>query len=412
MAQTLHNVDDHIARVAQLVGIAKIAAVPLADADGLILAEDLIATVSLPNFDNSAMDGYAVRNADIVGATQAAPVELPVSADIPAGRTDVLTLAPGTAARIMTGSMMPAGADCVVPVEATNAANTGPVPATVRINAVSNVGQHVRTAGEEAVAGDLALAAGTILTPTALGLAAALGHPTVTVFRRPRVLVLSTGSELISSGDPLQPGQIYESNSYMLVAAVKRIGAEARSLTLVPDDVESFMSSLQTAASEADLIITSGGVSAGAYEVVKDGLSSTGSVDFLKVAMQPGMPQGAGTVFGTPIVTLPGNPVSVYVSFEVFVRPAILAALGVQDTERPGFMGHWSGPAQSSPNGKRQFLRGMCDIPSGAVLPVGTPPSHLLASLAAANCLVVIPEDKGEVATGDEVEIWLLDAAL
>lgn len=412
MAQELHNVDDHIARVAALIGIAKISAVPLCDADGLVLAEDLIAKVALPSFDNSAMDGYAVRNSDIVGAHEDSPIGLPVSADIPAGRTDVPPLQPGTAARIMTGSMMPAGADCVVPVEATNAPTTGPAPANVQINVVSEIGQHVRSAGEEATAGDLALSAGTPLTPTALGLAAALGHPTVAVYRRPKVLVLSTGSELISSGEPLKPGQIYESNSYMLVAAIRRIGAEAQSLTLVPDDVESFMDSLKGAAAEADLIITSGGVSAGAYEVVKDGLSATGTVDFLKVGMQPGMPQGAGTVFGTPIVTLPGNPVSVYVSFEVFVRPALLAALGIKDTERPGFMGIWTGPTQSSPRGKRQFLRGMCDVPRGEVLPVGTPPSHLLASLAASNCLVVIAEDTLEVKQGDEVEIWLLDCAL
>lgn len=408
----LTSVDDHVARVAALLTAPDPVDVPLADCDGLVLGADVVAKVALPGFDNSAMDGYAVRASEVTAATADHPVELPVSDDIPAGRVDVPALAPGTAARIMTGSPVPAGADSIVPVESTDAPSTGTPPATVRVFQAPQPAQHVRRQGEEASVGDVILRAGTTLTPPAIGLAAAVGHPTLPVYRRPRVLVLSTGSELVPVGAPVKPGQIYESNSYMLAAAIRRTGAIAHSLTLVPDDVPQFMASLEAAAADADLIITSGGVSAGAYEVVKEGLLDTGTVQFDKVGMQPGMPQGAGTVFGTPIVTLPGNPVSVYVSFEVFVRPALLAYMGIGDTERPGFIGTWGGPDQSSPQGKRQFLRGSCDVPSGSVRPIGTPPSHLLASLARSNCLAIVPEDVIELHNGDDVEIWLLDGAL
>ncbi len=410
--RTLTSVDDHAARVGALLPRPGPADVPLADCDGLILAADLIAKVALPGFDNSAMDGYAVRRAEVETATADNPVEIPVSDDIPAGRIDVPPLKPGTAARIMTGSPVPEGADAIVPVEQTDAATTGAPPATVRIFNAPVPAQHIRRKGEEASAGDVVLPAGTPLTPSAIGLAAAVGHPSLSVYRRPRVLVLSTGSELVPVGEPLKAGQIYESNSHMLAAAIRRTGATAHTLTLVPDEVDSFMSSLQSAAADADLIITSGGVSAGAYEVVKDGLSSTGTVQFDKVGMQPGMPQGAGTVFGTPIVTLPGNPVSVYVSFEVFVRPALLTYMGIDDTERPGFVGTWTGDDQPSPAGKRQFLRGTCDVPAGEVAPIGTPPSHLLASLARSNCLAIVPEATTHLHQGDDVEIWLLDGAL
>ncbi|WP_228389554.1 molybdopterin molybdotransferase MoeA [Cumulibacter manganitolerans] len=407
MPSALISVDEYAARVRDLLGVARPTDVPLADADALVLADDLVARVALPTFDNSAMDGYAVRHADLAAD---GPTTLPVSADIPAGATEVAPLAPGSAARIMTGAPVPDGADTVVPVELTDAAQTGAAPAQVTVAERVAAGKHVRPKGEEAAAGDVLLTAGTTLTPAALGLAAAVGHATVLAYPRPRVLVLSTGSELVRPGEELLPGQIYESNSVQLVAALTRIGARARALNLVEDDVAAFHARLRDEAAGADLIITSGGVSAGAYEVVKDALG--GSVEFVKTAMQPGMPQGCGLFESTPIITLPGNPVSVFVSFEVYVRPALLAWMGVADTERPGFVGTWAGAAQGSPVGKRQFLRGECDVPSGSVTPVGTPPSHMLASLARANSLVVIPEDVDSVNPGDEVEIWLLDPAL
>lgn len=407
MPPALTSVDDYAATVRNLLGAPQPTDVPLAEADGLVLAADLVARVPLPTFDNSAMDGYAVRHGDL--ETSGATI-LPVCADIPAGCTEVPPLAPGSAARIMTGAPVPEGADTIVPVELTDAAQTGAAPAQITIVEPVDRGRHVRPRGEEAQAGDILLPAGTTLTPAALGLAAATGHPTVSAYPRPRALVLSTGSELVAPGLPLEPGQIYESNSVMLVAALERIGVRARALNLVEDDVAAFDARLRAEAGDADLIITSGGVSAGAYEVVKEAL--TGSVEFVKTAMQPGMPQGCGRFGDVPIVTLPGNPVSVFVSFEVYLRPALLALMGLADTERPGFIGTWTGQEQSSPVGKRQFLRGACDVPSGEVTPVGTPPSHMLASLARANCLVVVPEATDRLSPGDDVEIWLLDSAL
>lgn len=412
MAADLLDAYEYAARVRALLPRPDASDVPLREASGLVLGADLRSLVDLPTFDNSAMDGFAVRHADVADASDDSPAMLPVADDIPAGRTDPVTLQPGTAARIMTGSPVPAGADCIVQVEWTDADPTGPLPDTVGVRRSPAPGQHVRRRAEEASTGDVVIAAGSPLTPPALGLAAATGHASVPAYRRPRVVVLSTGSELVPAGQPLQPGQIYESNSHMLVAALAKIGAEARPLQMVEDDVPTFVSRLREEIADADLVITSGGVSAGAYEVVKDALLAEGSVDFVKVGMQPGMPQGCGRFDGVPIVTLPGNPVSVYVSFEVFVRPALLGFLGHETTARPGFIGTWQGPEQSSPTGKRQFLRGTCDVAERTVTPVGTPPSHLLASLARSNCLAVVPPEKSSLSPGDDIEIWLLDGPL
>ena len=262
--------------------------VGLADAEGRVLAEDVTAPLSLPVFDNSAMDGYAVRAEDVAGADDRNPVKLPVAEDIPAGRTDPLTLAPGTAHRIMTGAPLPAGATAVVPVELTDGGTE-----TVEIRTTPKVGQHLRHAGEDVTAGTTVLRAGQLVTPAALGLAAALGLGALTVLPRQRVLVMSTGSELVSAGTELKPGQIYESNAIMLAAAVREAGGEVVATTTSSDDVAQFSTVLEGYAGQADLIITSGGVSAGAYEVVKDAFGG-GAVEFVKVAMQPGMPQGAG----------------------------------------------------------------------------------------------------------------------
>ncbi len=232
-----------------------------------MLAEDVVAPLSLPGFDNSAMDGYAVVAEDISGATAEQPVHLPVAEDIPAGRTDPLTLKPGTAHRIMTGAPLPTGATAVIPVESTNAATD-----TVEIRASARPGQHIRRAGEDVTAGTTVLRAGQVITPAALGLAAALGLGELTVIPRQRVLVMSTGSELVPPGTPLQPGQIYESNAVMLAAALRDAGAEVVAAPTTGDDVAVFRDALARHRSDADLIITTGGVSAGAYEVVKDAL--------------------------------------------------------------------------------------------------------------------------------------------
>ncbi|WP_225978242.1 molybdopterin molybdotransferase MoeA [Gandjariella thermophila] len=396
--QPLISVAEHRATVAGLLGRTPAVRLPLADCLGLALAEDLTAPIPLPSFDNSAMDGYAVRSVDVAGASQDRPVELPVAEDVPAGRTDLVPLQPGTAHRIMTGAPVPPGADAVVPVEHTDAGTE-----RVRFLSAAAPGRNVRKAGEDVTEGATVLAAGTELGPAQLGLAAAVGRAELAVHRRPRVLVLSTGSELVEPGARLQPGQIYESNGIMLAAAVREAGGEAELLRFVPDDVAEFRAALSPRLSTVDLVLTSGGVSAGAYEVVKDALAEHG-VRFTKVAVQPGMPQGAGRYLGVPVVTLPGNPVSSHVSFEVFVRPALRAAAGHAQPHRPRLSAELA-EAVRSPRGRRQYLRGDHDPATGRVRPVGGPGSHLLGSLAVANCLIEIPEQVTELPQGSTVGV-------
>ncbi|MET0865264.1 MAG: gephyrin-like molybdotransferase Glp [Nakamurella sp.] len=398
----MRTVEDHARVIADLLSPTPIELIPLTHADGLVLGEDLVAAVDLPPFENSAMDGYAVRAMDI----QTLPVTLPVSQDIPAGRTDTAPLVAGTAARIMTGAPLPPGADTIVQVERTDG---GAV--SVRIDSAPAPGVHVRTRGEDVRAGAVVLTAGTVIGPPQIGVAAALGFALLPLRRPLRVLVLSTGSELVEPGRLLGPGQIYESNAPMLAAAISAIGGVATVAHFVADDVGQFRSTLDTAAAEVDLIVTSGGVSAGAYEVVKDALTGHG-IEFVKVAMQPGMPQGAGRYAGAdgrqvPIVTLPGNPVSSYVSFEVFLRPAIRAAMGHPDITRP-IVAAPLVTAIDSPAGKRQFRRGQLDTVAGTVAPWGGPGSHLLSWLAGADSMIVIGEDVTHLDAGAEVEVWLL----
>lgn len=399
----MRTVEEHQAAVEALLRRLPEESVPLAAAHGRVLARDVRAAVALPGFDNSAMDGYAARWAEVSGAAHE-PVRLPVAEDIPAGRTDVVPLAPGTVHRIMTGAPLPPGADVVVPVELTDG---GAV--VVEIRDCPEVGTHLRRAGEDIAAGEVALSAGSPLGAAQLGLAAAVGLTELPVRRRPRVLVLSTGSELVAPGQPLAPGQIYESNSLLLAAAVEEAGGIPRRLHFVPDDVEQFLATVRAELATADLLVTSGGVSAGAYEVVKDAFRGLGTVEFGKVAMQPGGPQGAGTVDGVPVITLPGNPVSAFVSFEVFVRPALRRALGHASPERLRAPARLTGPLRS-PAGRRQFLRGRYE--GGRVSQVGGPGSHLVAHLARANCLVVVPEDVTELDAGAVVDVVLIEGAL
>ncbi|MDI3421795.1 molybdotransferase-like divisome protein Glp [Streptomyces luteolus] len=407
----------------------------LLDAQGCVLVEDVTVPVSLPPFDNSSMDGYAVRTADVAGATEEFPAVLEVIGDVAAGAPGNLTVGPGQAARIMTGAPLPPGAEAVVPVEWTDGGlGEGPVgtmtphslapegaSGEVRVHRPAKARAHVRARGSDVRSGERALAAGTVLGPPQISLLAAIGRGTVRVRPRPRVVVLSTGSELTQPGEELTEGRIYDSNSFALTAAARDAGAIAYRVGAVADDAETLRATIEDQLIRADLLVTTGGVSVGAYDVVKEALQGAGDweegsesgsgIEFRKLAMQPGKPQGFGSIGPdhTPLLALPGNPVSSYVSFELFVRPAIRALMGLKDVSRPTVRAALdSREPLTSPSGKRQFLRGRYDEEKGTVAPVGGSGSHLIAALAHADALIVVPEDTAEVAPGTELDVILL----
>lgn len=397
----LRSVDDHQQHVAALLAsrAAGQETVSVAEARGRILAAAVTAPEALPSFDNSAMDGYAVRAADIAAATSDSPALIPVAGDIPAGAA-VGQLAPGTALRIMTGAPVPHGADAIVEVEITDGGTD-----KVAISQARDVGSFVRTAGSDVTVGQEVLAAGTVLGPAQIGVLAALGIREVVVRRKPRVLVCSTGSELAVEPVP-GSGQIRDANGALLAAAVEEAGATAVRKLWVADDVPAFLALLdaETATGDIDLVLTSGGVSAGAYEVVKDALGPRG-VEFVKVAMQPGMPQGSGVVGGVPVVCLPGNPVSALTSYEVFVRPALRTAAGHPHPHRPVVRAALTEPL-SPLRGKRQMRRARLDRAAGTVTPWGPPGSGFLGWFAGADALIDLPADGGPLQPGDAVDVW------
>ncbi|GHH80160.1 molybdopterin molybdenumtransferase MoeA [Streptomyces sulfonofaciens] len=409
----------------------------LLDAQGCVLVEDIAVPLSLPPFDNSSMDGYAVRTVDVSGAGEEFPAVLTVIGDVAAGQAQQPTVGPGQAARIMTGAPVPPGADAVVPVEWTDGGlGGGPVSGMrahsqapegasgeVRVYRPADKGAHVRAQGSDVRAGDRALQAGTVLGPPQISLLAAVGRSAVRVRPRPRVVILSTGSELVQPGADLRPGQIYDSNSFSLTAAARDAGALAYRVGAVSDDADTLRATIEDQLIRADLLVTTGGVSVGAYDVVKEALSTIGDpadpgdpavgsgIEFRKLAMQPGKPQGFGTIGPehTPLLALPGNPVSSYVSFELFVRPAIRALRGLPDVHRPTVSATLRADRPlTSPAGRRQFLRGAYDPDTGTVAPVGGAGSHLVAALAHADALIAVPEDTVSVAPGTKVETILL----
>jgi molybdopterin molybdotransferase len=388
----LSTVDEHVERVVESVQPLQPYDQPLLEALGLPVCENIVAPMDLPVFDNSAMDGYAVYFDDVASASEDHPVHLPVVGEMAAGQTKLFALSPGTTVRIMTGAPVPQGADAIVPIEWTD----GGV-ATVRITRAPQRDEHVRHKGEDVQTGDVLLEDGTVLGPRQLGLLASVGRSQVRSRPRPRLVIISTGAELREPGTSLGHDSVYDANSYMLAAAARTAGAIAYRVGIVSDDASEFRDALSDQLVRADLVVTSGGVSKGAYDVV---------------AMQPGKPQGFGFVGedSTPILTLPGNPVSAYVSFEVFVVPAIRRMMGRLPYRRPMVRALCS-QGFSSARGRQQYVRAQFGIDGkGAhVTPVGGHGSHLMGDLSEANALIVVPADVTSVQGGTQVQVLVLD---
>ncbi|MBC7290681.1 MAG: molybdopterin molybdotransferase MoeA [Actinotalea sp.] len=416
-------VAEHRDAVLALVAPLRAVDIEVAHAAGHVLAADVVAPTDLPAWDNSAMDGWAVRRDDVLGATPDHPVTLRVLADLPAGSDAEPQVTPGTAARIMTGAPVPPGADAVVPVEHTDGfadpsehvAEHGDrsrtLRDTVRIDREPAPGAHIRRAGEDVHAGDVVLRAGTLLGPARVAAAASAGAAAVRVHRRPRVVVVPTGSELVPPGQTLRRGQVADSNSLLLLAAAEAAGCEARRTPAVPDDPARLRAVLTEQEAWADLVVTTGGVSVGAYDVVKAALTGWGDVRFVRVAMQPGKPQGLGRLpGGTPVLSLPGNPVSAHVSFEAFVRPALLRLRGVERLDRPTMratvVDGWRTPA-----GRAQYMPVALERDDDGVLRArravaGGSGSHLVAGLAQSDGLALVDRDVAEVHPGDVLPVF------
>jgi len=376
---------------------------PLTEAYGCVLAREVVAEVDIPAFASSAMDGFAVRSSEVAGATPDGPVELRITGRALIGRRPEGTVGGGEAIRIATGAPIPAGADTIVPIESCEL-----VGETVRVLAGSSEGRHIRPAGEDVRAGDSLIPAGRRLQAPELGLLATAGLSHPLVRPRARVVVISTGDELISPTQTPDFGQIRDSNAYTLFGALREAGAVPMLAGIVRDDVEALKDAVLSHLVQADAFVSSGGVSVGERDVVKAAFFRRGELDFYKVAMQPGMPQGFGHIEGKPYFGLPGNPVSVFVSFEVFIRPALMKMMGRRSLYRPEVTARLE-DAVSGPRGKTQFARvRVRRTDEGWVAsPTGGRGSNLIATVARANGLAVIPPGVETAEAGSEVRVML-----
>ncbi|MGQ0803117.1 MAG: molybdopterin molybdotransferase MoeA [Actinomycetota bacterium] len=393
------------ARVLDAVTALEPQPVPLSDALGLALAEDLIASEPVPPFANSAMDGYAVRAADTAGADAGEPVRLRVVGELPAGRSpEGLTVEVGEAIRIMTGAPVPAGADAIVMVEVTERDGDG-----VTVMQKATAGDHVRAAGGDLEAGQAVFPAGTVLTPAHLGVLASLDRQEVLAHPRARVGVLSTGDELVESG-PLAPGQIRDANRPMLLALLAESGAEPVDFGIAADDEAGITATLERAVSRCDAVITSGGVSVGDYDYVKAALDRMGALEWWQVAIKPAKPLAFGVVDGTPVFGLPGNPVSSHVSYELFARPALLQLMSHPYRFRQEVTAVAEHEMRRKPDGKLHLDRARVRYENGHyfVTRTGAQQSNVLSAMAAANGLALLPDGEG-AAEGDDVTVMLLD---
>lgn len=410
----LQSVEEHLAGILAVTPLLETEPVTLIDAAGRTLREPVRAAVDIPAFDNSAMDGFAVRFADVATAAPAAPITLRVVADLPAGTPDDPPLAAGAAARIMTGSPVPTDADAVVAFEDTAGGLADSLGTVVVEHAPRARGAHIRRAGDDARRGDEVLPAGILLGSLQLAAAAAAGVAHLVASRPPRVAVVSTGSELVAPGAPLRRGQIPESNSTLLAALATEAGARVVRRASVDDEgagLRRVLERVTRGLDAADVVVFSGGVSAGAYEVVKNELD--GTMTFTRVAMQPGKPQGFGRMPDGPLLFgLPGNPVSAAVSFETFVRPALLALQGRTELHRPRVRLP-AAVGWRTPPGRRQYLPAVVDRSDPArwwVRPAtaGGSGSHLAGALGRAEAYAVVPAAVEAVAAGDLVDVMLV----
>jgi molybdopterin molybdotransferase len=406
------DVDDARERILAAFAPLPMVRLPLAEAMGSVLAVDVIAGSSVPAFANAAMDGFAVRAGDTSGATPDRPARLRVIAEASAGSQSAGMVEPGTAVRIMTGAPVPAGADAVVRFEETDEQSGGSghrVGDTVEIYHAAPIGEHIRPIGEDVRSGETVLTAGTRVGPAEIGVLATLNRTHATVHRRPRVGVLATGDELVDAGADIGPGQIRNSNAPMLEALVRRCGGEPVTLGIVRDTVDALRERLRQAAG-LDLLLTTGGVSVGDYDLVKHVLQREGEIALWQVRIKPGKPLAFGRVGPTPVLGLPGNPVAAAVAFEQFARPAIRKMAGERSLEIPTVMARLSGRIENR-GGRRHFVRVAVEAtPEGYVARLaGGQGSGVLSTLAKANGLLVIAEDLSSAEDGALLPVQMLD---
>jgi molybdopterin molybdotransferase len=381
---------------------------PILECLGCALAADVTTERPIPPFPSSAMDGYAVRAADIRGASPSSPVTLPIVGRILIGHPPERSAGPGEAVYIATGAPIPEGADCVVPVEeAEEVADGG--RETVRLKQELAPGTFVRPAGQDAQPGDVVVPAGMRLTGPAIGMLSSAGYGTALVHPKVRVAIISTGDELVAPGEPAGYGQIGDANSYTLYGGVVEAGGVPLHTGIVRDDAEALSKAFTSALAEADVAISSGGVSAGARDVVKQILLGMGTIESYKVAMQPGMPQAFGLVGGKPFFGLPGNPVSTFVSFELFIRPALLKMMGGSDFRRPEVTAVLTEDVSGPPE-RTRFVRVEVSRADGEwrARPTGPGASNLLGTVVRANGLAVVPPGAATVRAGEQVTVQLL----
>ncbi len=389
---------DALPRLLDQIPVLDVEERPLLNAVGQTLAEDVVSTENVPPFPNSGMDGFAVRAVDTPG-------ELRVVADQAAGHVTDVAVSRGTAIRIMTGAALPEGADAVVPVEDTDGSSGG----SVRIHSSAAAGANVRQAGEDVRAGQLALPSGSLLSPAAIGLLASIGRPRVRVFRRPVVALLASGDELVGPDEALSPGKIRNSNSFTLEAQIRQAGGIPRNLGVARDNLDDIRRHVDEGL-RADLLVTSAGVSVGDYDYMKQVLEERGELRLWRIAIRPGRPVAFGVFQGTPVISLPGNPVSSMVCFELFVRPAIAKMMG-QGRLDPPTVEVTVLDRVDNRGGRRSFMRAIVERGENGYSARLTGPqgSGILTSMARANALLDIPAEMDEVSPGDALRAILLD---